>query len=336
MIYQQQPFNSGFSPASTTTDVIQGISLKNKNAIVTGGHSGLGLETVKALYSAGVNVVVPARNVKKARENLASYPDVEIIEMDLSSPESVKHFSESFINKNKALHILINNAGIMATPTLEIDARGFEVQFSTNHLGHFQLTCLLWPALCQAQGARVITVSSRAHRLSPIVFEDISFDMRPYDCWKAYGQSKTANILFTRELAKRGAQDAVQAFSVHPGAIYSTNLSRNMDRTDLQSSGALDSTGKATVDLSLDRKSAEQGAATQVWCATTLSLNEYSGQYCEDCQIAPLLSSETPPMILGEASSMTLQGVDAFTMDEESSRRLWGISEIATGLNFLS
>ncbi len=130
--------------------------------------------------------------------------------MDLSSPESVKNFSDAFINKNKALHILINNAGIMATPALEIDARGFGKYNFPQII--FQLTCLLWPALCEAQGGGYSFI--RAHRLSPIVFED-SFDMRPYDCWKAYGQSKTANILFTRELAKRGAKDAVQAFSVH-------------------------------------------------------------------------------------------------------------------------
>ncbi|AIR67716.1 SDR family NAD(P)-dependent oxidoreductase [Dickeya fangzhongdai] len=335
MNYHQRPFKSGFSASSTIADVMQGVSLHGKTAMVTGGHSGLGLATVQALYAAGAHVIVPARDVEKARKALQASPGVDVAQMDLTSPASIRIFAQEFIDRGIPLHILVNNAGIMATPELEKDIRDVEIQFATNHLGHFQLTALLWPALIQAHGARVITVSSRAHRVSPVVFEDINFAQRPYDCWQAYGQSKTANILFTRELAKRGEPWLVQAFSVHPGAIYSTSLARNMNRAELQASGALDADGKATVDLSQDRKSTEQGAATQVWCATSHSLDGYSGQYCEDCQIAPLLSPDTPPMVLGEMSSMTLSGVDAFTMNDKDSQKLWEISEAATGLKFL-
>lgn len=330
----QMPLNSGFNAASTVADVMSGVSLSGKTAIVTGGHSGLGFETVKAFAAAGARVIVPARNPAQAAEALKSVQGVEIARMDLASQNSVYHFAKAFIENNEKLHILVNNAGIMATPTLEHDERGFEIQFATNHLGHFQLTGLLWPALVRAHGARVITLSSRAHRLSSVRFDDISFAQRPYDCWAAYGQSKTANILFSRELAKRGESWMVKSFSVHPGAIYGTRLMRNMKPAELQSRGALDAEGKAIPDLSLDRKSPEQGAATQVWCAVSDLLASFSGQYCEDVNISPLLSSDTPPMILGETASMIRAGVDAFTMNEEDAKRLWLLSEKVTGVQF--
>lgn len=331
---QQKPIRSDFTASSTVADVMAGISLQGKTAIITGGHAGLGLITTQALYAAGARVIVPARDVVKAQQALACCPGVEITPLDLASPHSVRRFAEEFIQQNKPLHLLINNAGIMATPALEKDSRGFELQFATNHLGHFQLTGLLWPALIQAHGARVIIVSSRAHRLSAVVFDDLNFSRRPYDCWQAYGQSKSANIMFARELAKRGEPWRVQSFSVHPGAIYATGLARNMAREDLRASGALDADGQARVDLALDRKSPEQGAATQVWCAVSQALKGHSGQYCEDCNIAPLLPSDTPPMVLGEASSMTRHGVDAFTQLRTDNEKLWKISEEATGVTF--
>lgn len=207
----QHPVNSGFDAASTAMDVINGIDLKGKTAIVTGGYSGIGLETVKALSEAGAEVYVPARNVDKARKKLLGIPNVTVSEMKLTDPVSIKRFADEFLSLNKPLHILINNAGIILTP-LERDDRGYESQFSTNHLGHFQLTAQLWPSLRKANGARVVNVSSWGHHTAPIELEDPNFEHQPYDSSVAYARSKAANILFTVELDKRAQIHGVRAY----------------------------------------------------------------------------------------------------------------------------
>lgn len=216
----QESIGSGFSRASTTVDIIKGVNLVGKVAIVTGGYSGLGLETARTLASAGARVIVPARNVERARKAINNVGGgMEVQPMDLTHPDSIDNFARDFVETGLPLHLLINNAGIMALPELTRDTQGNELQFSTNHLGHFRLTIRLWPALKRAGGARVVSVSSAGHRFSPVVFEDINFVHRDYDAFKAYGQSKTANILFAVGLDRRGKDYGIRAFALHPGEL---------------------------------------------------------------------------------------------------------------------
>lgn len=228
MTTPQSPINSGFGPASTTSDVIRGIDLVGKVAIVTGGYSGLGREAVRTLISAGARVIVPARDVGRAKKSLEGIGPIEIDEMDLLDPASIDAFARRFNSSGLPLHMLVNSAGIMALPERTFDARGYELHFATNHLGHFQFTARLWPVLKRTHNARVISVSSMGHRFSPVVFDDIHFQSRPYNPWAGYGQSKTANILFAVELNERGKKDGVHAFSLHPGGIPGTGLERHV------------------------------------------------------------------------------------------------------------
>ncbi|MDR1462127.1 MAG: SDR family NAD(P)-dependent oxidoreductase, partial [Azoarcus sp.] len=227
MLSPQQPIGSGFNAASTTHDVIAGIDLRGKTAIVTGGYSGLGLETTRILAAAGAEVVVPARDRRKAEEALKGIYGVRIEAMDLIDPASIDSFAGRFLASGRPLHILVNNAGVMALPTLTLDSRGFECHFAINHLGHFQLSTRLLPALRAASGARVVSVSARAHQVSDVVFDDPFFQHRKYEPMHGYGQSKTANILFALGLDAREARHGVRAFSLHPGSIVSTGLGRN-------------------------------------------------------------------------------------------------------------
>ena len=190
----QHPINSGYGPTTTAADIIEGIDLSGKTAIVTGGYSGIGVETVRALASAGAAVIVPARNAEKAAGALHGIAGVTVEPMDLIDQASIDAFAERFLATGKPLAILVNSAGIMATP-FERDSRGYEIQFATNHVGHFQLVARLWPALVAANGARIVSVSSWGHRHSPVVFDDPNYQRRDYTPWLGYGQSKTANIL---------------------------------------------------------------------------------------------------------------------------------------------
>jgi NAD(P)-dependent dehydrogenase (short-subunit alcohol dehydrogenase family) len=246
-VNRQQPVNSGFGAGATASEVIKDIDLSGKYAIVTGGYSGIGLETVRVLSAAGAQIVVPMRDRAKATAALAGIENVEMEDLELMNPKSIHAFTSKFLATGRPLHILINSAGIMANP-LTRDARGYESQFSTNHLGHFQLALQLWPALKQANGARVVSVSSRGHRYSPVVFEDPNYEHRDYDPMKAYGQSKTANILFALELDNRGKASGVRTFSLHPGAIVDTGLSRGVPKEALQKMGVVDGDGKAILD----------------------------------------------------------------------------------------
>ncbi len=206
----QHPIDSGFNAASTTSEVIAGIDLTGKTAIVTGGYAGIGLETVKTFVQAGARVIVPARDMNKAQANLQGIERVTIEPMNLMDAASIATFANKFLASNNALHILVNNAAIMWTP-LQHDSRGNESQFATNHLGHFLLTQGLWPALKNTRGARVVNVSSRGHFASPIHFDDPNYERRPYDPQTAYGQSKTANILFAVALNKRAQAYGIQS-----------------------------------------------------------------------------------------------------------------------------
>ncbi|RAY13495.1 oxidoreductase [Actinomadura craniellae] len=324
MTTSQQPLGSGFGAAATAADVIEGIDLSGKVAIVTGGYSGLGLETTRALRSAGAEVVVPVRDREKATAALKGLDGVEIEALDLIAPASVDAFAERFLASGRPLHILVNNAGIMASP-LARDARGYEAQFATNHLGHFQLTARLWPALRRAGGARVVSVSSRGHRLSPVVFDDIDFERREYERWSAYGQAKTANVLFAVALDERGRSAGVRAFSLHPGTIADTDLKRHLSAEDLQATGAFDEAGNVITDPERDLKTVEQGAATNVWCATSPRLDGLGGVYCENSDIAR-------PMSPGENGfDVTLKGVASHALDPDAADRLWDLSERRTG-----
>ncbi len=321
----QEPINSGFGAASTATDVIQGIDLTGKIVIVTGGYSGLGRETTRVLQSAGAKVIVPARDQDKASMALAGFQGVEIEAMDLMSPTSIDAFVARFLASGRPLHILVNSAGIMACPLMR-DSRGYEAQFSTNHLGHFRLTARLWPALRQANGARVVAVSSRGHRYSPVVFEDPSFEHREYEPMSAYGQSKTANILFALELDKRGRAENIRAFSVHPGAIVATDLGRYGSKEQLRKMGVIDEHGDPILDPLRQLKTVEQGASTSVWCATSPQLTDKGGVYCENNDIASIVTNPVPMGPISGADSKGNFGVMPHAVDPEAAERLWALS----------
>jgi NAD(P)-dependent dehydrogenase (short-subunit alcohol dehydrogenase family) len=277
MTQRQRPLGSGFTAANTADDVVAGIDLTGKNAIVTGGHIGLGLETTRALSKAGASVTVAARDPEKAAKALAGVERVDVSQLDLLDPESIDAFVARYLDSGRPLHILINNAGIMAGPLVR-DARGYESQFATNHLGHFQLTLGLYPALREAHGARVVNLTSGGHRLSDIRWDDPHFHTG-YDPMLGYGQSKTANVLFAVELDRRWAADGIRGYAVHPGIVMTTNLGPHLaageERTQWLSDeqqramGLMDESGQHIIDPENERKTAQQGASTAVFGATS-------------------------------------------------------------------
>lgn len=318
----QQPIRSGFNAKSTTNDVIKGIDLTGKIAIVTGGNTGIGLETVKTLAHAGATIIVPARDLEKAKKNLANIPNVELELMNLMDPESVDAFAEKFLLSKRPLHLLINNAGIMWVP-FRRDQRGIESQLATNYLAHFQLTAKLWPALQQAGSARVIHVSSQGHQFAPFDFNDPNFLYREYDTLQAYGQSKTASNLFALELDNRGKQFGVRSYALHPGSINGTELAREASLELFQKMGFCDQDGTILPEIVANLKTIPQGAATTVWCATSPLLNSIGGVYCEDVEIASVTheSAVTP-------------GVKLYSLDEDNAKRLWDLSEKMAEISF--
>lgn len=335
----QAPIHSKYGAKSTAMDVVKGINLKGKNVIVTGGYSGVGLETTRALAAAGANVLVPVRNFQKAQSSLKGIPNVKMKTMNLMDPISIDNFAHWFLASGIPLHILINNAGIM-NPPLRRDFRGYESQFVTNHLGHFQLTARLWPALKQAKGARVIAVSSRAQRLGGVLFEDPNFEKAGYNGMRAYAQSKSANVLFAVALDRLGKPFGVRSFAVHPGLIPTTDLSveraatgkrRKIGLVVIELLKALHYTELRNTIKHLkphhvadDYKSIQQGAATSVWCATSPELEDMGGVYCEDCNI-----SEAVP-----ANSSAPYGVRPWAIDPSLAERLWDLSVKMTGVAF--
>jgi len=324
MLTPQQPLGSGFGAATTTDEVMTGIDLSGKTAIVTGGYSGLGRETARVLRAAGARVIVPARDLSRAREALAGI-DVEIAPMDLLDPTSIDAFAASFLESTPALHILVNSAAIMAVPELTRDARGYEYQFATNHLGHFQLTTRLLPTLRNANGARVVSVSSIGHRYSPVFLDDPHFERRQYIPLAGYGQSKTANILFAVALDQREKAHGVRAFSLHPGAIADTGLGKYIPLEHRVAAGVIDEQGKPVRDPARQLKTIGQGAATQVWCATSQQLNGLGGVYCENVDVAPVMKEQ--PEKIDMADAMRLTGVVPYAIDPASADDLWELSE---------
>jgi len=324
MTPQQHPIPSGFTAASTTSDVIKGIDLRGRTAIVTGGYSGLGAETVRAFLAAGARVIVPARSVERATAALVGMGGAEVWSMDLLDAASIDSFAERFLSLGEPLYVLVNSAGIMALPERTLDARGYEQQFAVNHLGHFQLALRLWPALKRAGSSRVVSVSSWGHRFSQVHFDDINFERRPYNPWSAYGQSKTANILFAVELDRRGRDAGIRAFALHPGSIE-TSLGRYLPREILKVAGFYDDAGNRVIDPSKALKTVEQGASTSVWCATSPQLDNRGGVFCENTDIASIDLSD-PRRSWTPADSMTNTGVMPYAIDADSAGNLWTLS----------
>ena len=303
-----------FGFATTTDEVISGRDLTGTMAIVTGSSSGLGKETARALAAAGSRVLLAGRNEEVlaavARDIAENIPGaaLEIGHLDLTSLAQVRQFAESFLAANERLHLLVNNAGVMYTP-FEHTADGFELQFGTNHVGHFLLTCLLAPALLNDAPSRIVNLSSGGHFASDVVWDDPNFERNPYDPFIAYGQSKTANILFTVELERRLGARGVHAFAVHPGLV-ATELGRYMTpevRAQLME--------KARRGGGMpERKSLTQGAATTLWAATAPGLEAFGGSYLADCQVS--------------------EHVAAWAVDPHAAARLWASSEEMVGQKF--
>jgi NAD(P)-dependent dehydrogenase (short-subunit alcohol dehydrogenase family) len=315
MATPQHPIGSGFGYRSTAAEVLEGIDLSGRLAIVTGGYSGLGIETTKALAGAGAHVVVPARRPDAAREALGE--GVEVDALDLGDLDSVRAFAERFLGSGRTVDILINNAAIMACPETRVGP-GWEAQFATNHLGHFALANLLWPALVDG-GARVVALTSTGHKLSGIRFDDLQFETG-YDKWQAYGQAKSANSLFAVQLDALGRDAGVRAFAAHPGGIM-TPLQRHLSREEMTASGWLDADGNPDARF----KTPEQGASTSTWAATSPALDGMGGVYCENCDIAEPTETGSP--------TARIQGVDAHAIDPETAARLWTVSAELTGVD---
>jgi NAD(P)-dependent dehydrogenase (short-subunit alcohol dehydrogenase family) len=312
MTTPQHKIGSGFGATSTADDVLAGLDLTGRLAIVTGGYSGLGLETTRSLVRAGAHVVVPARRVDAARSALGDI--AEVTELDLADLDSVHDFADRFLATGRDIDILVDNAGIMACPETRVGP-GWEAQFATNHLGHFALVGRLWPRLVTGGGARVVSVSSAGHRRSDIRWDDPWFE-RGYDKWAAYGQSKTANVLFAVELDRRGADLGVRAFALHPGGIL-TPLQRHLVDGEMVEQGWFDADGNPLFDA----KTPSQGAATQVWAATSPQLADLGGVYLKDCDIAEVVDDQSG------------SGVRPYAIDPDSARRLWTMSAELTGVD---
>ncbi|MDG2333619.1 MAG: SDR family NAD(P)-dependent oxidoreductase [Myxococcota bacterium] len=315
--------SDNFDEKTTTDEVLRGQDLSGKHALVTGASGGLGAETARALASVGAHVTLAARDLAKAEavaETIragGSERQVSVTELELTSLESVRACAARFLDEEGSLDILINNAGVMGC-NLERTSQGWELQLATNHIGHYLLSCLLVPALRAGTSARVISVSSAGHRLSDVDLQDPHFESRDYDKWVAYGQSKTANILFSVELDRRLAASGVRAIAVHPGMIM-TELARYLTPDDIQDLMSRAAPGNSPPSF----KTVEAGAATSTWAATSDSLEGLGGLYCENCQVAEPATDDD-----------SITGVASYALDSESARRLWNLSEGWVGEEF--
>lgn len=312
---------SQFDENTTTAEVIAGVSLAGKLAVVTGASAGLGIETCRALASAGASVLMIARDESKLesaasalRESMpGAVFDTAIV--DLADLDSIRQAAPAILAKYPRIQLLINNAGVMACPLMRT-AQGHEMQFGTNHLGHFLLTALLAPALVAGAPGRVVNLSSGGHKFANFNFDDPDYQSREYDKWQAYGESKTANALFSVALDARLAGHGVRSFAVHPGVIM-TELSRHMEQADFELLS-----DRAPEGEPLSFKTVEQGAATSVWAAVSPELAEKGGIYLENCQIAG-------PAVQGAST-----GVESYALDKAAAERLWVLSEELSGQPF--
>ena len=307
------PTSSPFTARSTALEVVAGLDLHGQRAIVTGGASGLGLETSRALAVAGTDVTLAVRNREQgglaagALRAASGKRNVHVGVLDLADLASIQRFAADW--GDAPLHMLINNAAIMACP-LTRTAQGWEAQFATNHLGHFALTTALLPALRKGAPSRVVVLTSSGHKICGVEFDDIHFERRDYNKWKAYGQAKSANALMSLGLQLRHAADGITANAVHPGGIM-TGLQKFLPLEEMRALGWL----KAD-DTPLDIfKTPEQGAATSVWAATAPALQGHGGLYLEDCRQG-----------VPAESSNRVSGYSPHIMDGEAAQRLWEVS----------
>lgn len=330
-----------FGADTTTDEVLDGVDLTGRRIVITGAASGLGFESARALAAHGASVTVLARSQEKADgavdqlRQLVPDGSFEAGVVDLGDLASIRSFAEGYLADHDAIDVLINNAGIMACP-FGRTADGFETQLGTNHLGHFALTALLAPALLRGDAPRVVTLSSAGHSRSDVDLDDPNFETTEYGEWLAYGRSKTANALFARELARRGAPHGLLSFSVHPGAIM-TPLGRHLtedlmnEMASFARERAATAAAAAPADAPADAgdgipgmrfKTVEAGAATQVWAATAPELADHNGAYLADCGLG----------VLG--GNPGTNGFLPYLLDDERAAALWTLSEDLTGIPF--
>ncbi|MEW2524031.1 oxidoreductase [Streptomyces sp. NPDC047071] len=312
---EQRRIGSGHGAWSTADDVLKGISLEGRTAIVTGGHSGLGLEATRALARAGARVLVPARRPRAAAAALDGVPGTEVAALDLADLDSVRAFADRVLDAGRAVDLLIAGAGIMACPETRVGP-GWEAHFAVNHLGHYALVNRLAPALTPGR-ARVVAVASSGHFLSGVRWHDPHFH-EGYDRWLAYAQSKTANALFALHLDRLAGPRGPRAFAVHPGSVL-TPLQRHVPREEQLARGWFGPDGTPAAGF----KSPAQGAATAVWAATSPLLADHGGAYCQDCDVAE--PATTDDMLIG--------GVKPWVRDPEAAARLWELSAELTGVD---
>jgi len=321
MTHRQHPLGTEFTAASTADDVVAGVDLTGKNVIITGGHAGLGLETTRVLTEAGASVTVGARDPDRAARSLAGLHRVQVSQLDLVDPSSIDGFVRRWLDTRAPLHVLINSAAHAGTGELVRDARGYEAQFATNHLGHFQLTVGLLPALRAAKGARVVNVSSGAHRFGGIRWHDPHFT-EGYEPHLAYAQSKAANVLFTVELDRRWAKDGIRGYALHPGVVVGTKLNGSVGRDALRRMGLIDDEGRPIIDPAVGKKTTQQGASTIVFAATSPLLDDIGGVYLKDNDIAPL-DDEPRPLTADQIPADAMSR----SIDPDAAKRLWELSE---------
>ena len=312
----QKKLNSGFTGKPEPREILEGKDLSGKVAVVTGGYSGIGLETTRALAAAGVKVYVPVRTPGKAKENLKGLEGEVIVDaMDLANLASVRGYAASVTDRESKIDLLINNAGIMACPEARI-GNNWESQFGVNHVGHFLLTQKLRGLLLNSDSARVVCLSSVGHRRSNILWDDIHFESTDYEKWTAYAQAKTANALFALGLDIKYRDQGIQAFSVHPGGIL-TPLQRHLPNEEMMALGWTDVDGNLSKQAATLFKSTTQGCSTTLWAATSNALTDTGGLYCEDCDVSNLATEDSPMFC----------DVAPWAASEEGAMRLWELTE---------
>lgn len=323
----QQPLASGFTAFSTADEVLAGLDLTGRNVLVTGGHSGLGLAATGALSRAGAAVTVAARDTDRAAAAVAGLDGVRGERLDLLDPESIDAFAARWTHSGRPLHILINCATV-TNRDLVLDARGYETTLAVAFLGHFQLTLGLLPALRAAHGARVVNVASGSHRLSDIRWDDPHF-AGGYDSNLAYGQSKTALMLFTTELDRRWAADGIRGYSLHPGISVATSLSKASgslyDLAELRAMGLIGEDDQPVIDPEHEKKTPEQAAATIAFAAASPLLDGIGGVYLKNSDIAPVDARPLTPEMLAAGEVTT--DLAPHAVDPASARRLWDLAE---------
>ncbi len=313
---------STFGKDSTTDEVLAGKDMAGQTVFITGANSGLGQETARAMAACGAHIIMAGRDQAKLDEAVAAiraqHPDASLdtIVCDLGNLASIRACGDEARKRFTAIDLLINNAGVMACPLMHT-ADGFEMQFGTNHLGHFALTAELLPLIEAGDAKRIVNLSSRGHHFAPVDLDDPNFTERPYDPWQSYGHSKTANILFTVGLEARFAAKGIHAYAVHPGGIH-TNLGRHM--TEEMTAALIERVTKS--DNGFAWKTIPQGAATSCWAATAPELEGTGGVYCEDCHVAAVDNQSSEG------------GVRSYALDPAAAERLWTLSEQLTGASF--